>query len=500
MSVLGKILLLLSTLCFLFTFGFKLALSGWMPFMSGGLGFAGAFLVFGIIIDFKFYKNLIHSESLKFVMQSLGFIGVTIVFLVALNYMGYKSNKLIDITENKVNSFSEFTEKVVKDVPSTFYFKYFHADSERVKSFKAIVRAKVAKYQELNQNIKFESFSIYKNPAEAKKFKVGDEESTLFAVFGDRVQRIADLSEATVTNAILRLTKEPKKIYFLYGHGEKQLNDETGYGLSRFKLEMERLHYELVSLGSLDIPKDAAFLAIIGPRMSFTDGELQKIRDYILSGGSLFLAIDPGESHQLANLTKSFGVEFQNTFVFDKSTQASQSDLLVFVNPSASGHDLSQIVGTNKRPLFFMASPLKVYASDFSKMNVTPVLSFPQTSVSRVGVEEKSGKVTEGSQIAALITEAKLKGDKYFRVFVVGDSDFLSNQFFGQHANFDFSLNVMSYLSKDEDMVKLRPRKAKTTYFIVSQTQLNIYFLFFVLPFIALFFIVALFLKLRRLF
>ena len=147
-----------------------------------------------------------------------------------------------------------------------------------------------------------------------------------------------------------------------------------------------------------------------------------------------------------------------------------------------------------------MASPLKVYASDLSKMNVTPVLSFSPSSSSHQSMDASSPRVSQGAQLAALITEAKLNTGKYFRVFVVGDSDFLSNQFFSQHANFDFSLGLMSYLSKDEELMKYRARKPKTTYLLVTQAQMNIYYLFFVLPFIALFFIASIFLKLRRLF
>ncbi|MCJ8276572.1 MAG: Gldg family protein [Bdellovibrionales bacterium] len=500
MSLLSKVLLFLTVLCLVFVFGFKLALSGWMPFMEFGLGFAALFFVASIVIDYKFYKNFFRSESLHFVGQSFAFIIVTAVFLVALNYFTYTNNQIFDLTENKVNSLSELTMKVVDDIPGDFYFKYFYADSGQVKGYETIVKSKLARYQELNPKIHVESVSVYEDPAQAKKFKVNNEESALFAVFNDRIHRISELTEKTLTNAILKLTKDPKKIYFLQGHGERGLADETSFGLSRFKKEMERLHYELVPLDSLDIPKDAAFLAIVGPRLSFSDEERALLRDYVLSGGSLLMAIDPGESHGLANLTKSFGVEFQNAFTFDNSTQAGQLDLTVFVNPAKGNHELSRIVNSQKRPLFFMASPLKVYASDFSKMSVTPILSFSPSSTSHRSMEASSPRVSQWTELAAILTEAKLNTGQYFRVFVVGDSDFLSNQFFAQHANFDFSLGLISYLSKDEELMKYKARKPKTTYLLVTQAQMNIYYLFFVLPFIALFFIVSIFLKLRRLF
>ena len=53
----------------------------------------------------------------------------------------------------------------------------------------------------------------------------------------------------------------------------------------------------------------------------------------------------------------------------------------------------------------------------------------------------------------------------------------------------------MNYLSRDEDLLKLKPPRPKTTYLILSQTHLNLFILFFVLPMMGLFFLVALFLN-----
>ncbi|MCB0379458.1 MAG: Gldg family protein [Bdellovibrionales bacterium] len=500
MNALGKISLILSTLCFVLTFAFKLALSGWMPFMGFGLGFALFFFVFSILVNFSFYKNLVRSESTQFVAQSLGFIAVLVVFLVALNYMGARYNKVFDLTEGKVNSLTDFSQRVVTELKEPVTFHYFYSDAAKAQGFERIVKSMVNKYQELSPMVQYQGHSIFQEPELAKKFQVGNEESSLFIVFKDRIHRVTELSEPEVTSGILQLTSKAKVVYFTQNHGEKQLNGDNSFGLSHFRQEMERLHYQLRALTTDKVPEDAAFIAVVGPRKPFSDEELEGLRSYVRRGGGLLLAIDPGEAHDLAGLAKTFGIEFQNSFVFaGESKKAAQPELSVFVRSSGAHHDILNSLDDKNRPLWFMGSSLKLAPRELGGLKVTPLLAYPEQSISYQDIDPKSPVVQKGVQLAAAIVEGG-EGEKYQRVVVTGDSDFLSNQFFSQHGNFDFSLNLMAYLSKAKDIIGFRPHKAATTYLIMTQTQMNLYFLFFVVPFVLLFFIVALFLKLRRLF
>ena len=87
------------------------------------------------------------------------------------------------------------------------------------------------------------------------------------------------------------------------------------------KEQLERLHYQLDNLTDLRrIPEDAALLVIVGPRQQLLPQEAQLLEKYLRKGGSLLLALDPGESVGFESLLKAYGIQFQNDFIFDEQS------------------------------------------------------------------------------------------------------------------------------------------------------------------------------------
>src|SRR5690606_24320004 len=67
-----------------------------------------------------------------------------------------------------------------------------------------------------------------------------------------------------------------------------------------------------------EIPDDASVIAIVGPTRPLLDMELEKLRAFTGRGGRLLIAADPGQSHNLALLTKTYGIEFKNTYILSQ--------------------------------------------------------------------------------------------------------------------------------------------------------------------------------------
>ncbi len=499
MNALGKLSLILSLLCFLFTLGFKLALSGWIPFISVGFWFGLFFLLFALAINLQFLRSLLKSESLRFLGKSLLLLLASFAVVFFVNFIFYKKNLTVDITDNKIHSLSELSQALVKALPEPLYFYYFHVGNSKVRGFEPQVRAALEPYLALSSKLHFQSYSIFQRPDLAEKFKVGDEESSLFIEHRGRIQRLSGLDEASITNGILKVSKEAKRIYFLQSHDERKIEDNSTFGLKGMKEQLERLHYEIASLTNFDsVPEDIAILVMAGPRVRVSEADQSKIRDYILAGGALLVAIDPGEDHGLGPLLKSFGVEAQDVFLFTPEAQASQSNLLVLTHAGQSSHEVALGLAPGLNPALFISSSLQVLEQEGVK--VSPVLEHLPNSVARSDIDPASSVVKSHSLFAALLSEGLNEGNNYFRVATVADSDFMTNQFFSRPGNFDFILSLVTFLSKDEDLLKMQSPVPETTYLILTQTQLNLYFLFFVLPMCVLFFLVALFFKLRKLF
>ncbi len=499
MNRLGKLALLLSLFCFLMTFSLKIAFSGWMPYVGTGVGFGLFFLLFALVINIGFLKAVLKSESIHFLIKS--FVISTIVFfiLISVNVIFQQIDKKYDVTSNEIHSLPKLTQALVKALPDKLEFYYFHADNSKVKGFEKQVEKSLQPYIDLNSNISLQSFSIFKRPDLVKKFKVGDEESSLYAEYKGRIQRVSGLGPKEITNTLLKLTKPPKRIYFVESHGERSIEDDSTFGLKGLKDQLERLHYQVAKLSSLQVlPEDAVMIVLIGPRKPISETDRLILDGYLKNGGHLLIAVDPGEDHEINLLINEFGVHVPNNFVFSQQAQATQSDLLVLTHKGKSKHEISEALIPGENPALFISSTVDIiedYKEDFA---ISGVLEHLPNSVAKEDIKPESLVVADGVQYAAVVAEGLTA--PYFRLAVVGDSDFVTNQFYNRPGNFSFLLSLVAFLAKDEDLLRLKLPMAQTTYLVLTQTQMNLYFLFFVIPFCFLFFILAAFFKLRRLF
>jgi ABC-type uncharacterized transport system involved in gliding motility auxiliary subunit len=62
-------------------------------------------------------------------------------------------------------------------------------------------------------------------------------------------------------------------------------------------------------------------------------------------------------------------------------------------------------------------------------------------------------------------------GSSEQRIAVVGDADFLSNNYLGNGANLELGLNLLNWLSHDDNLISINPRSAPDTRLELSQTQ-----------------------------
>jgi len=105
------------------------------------------------------------------------------------------------------------------------------------------------------------------------------------------------------------------------------------------------------------------------------------------------------------------------------------------------------------------------------------------------------------AKVAAALIESRLdSSEKAGRLIVLGDSDIFTNQLVTQQDNFSLAVGLFNFLSQDSGVLNIAPKRAQTNYLLLSQTQLNFYFLFFILPVPLLFFLLAIVFRLRRAF
>ena len=84
--------------------------------------------------------------------------------------------------------------------------------------------------------------------------------------------------------------------------------------------------------------------------------------------------------------------------------------------------------------------------------------------------DEVSGPFTLGMTLARSLQSDAGKLQEQ-RIAVVGDADFLSNRYLGNGSNQDIGLNLLNWLSHDDQLIAISPRPAPDTQLDLSPLQ-----------------------------
>jgi ABC-type uncharacterized transport system involved in gliding motility auxiliary subunit len=141
------------------------------------------------------------------------------------------------------------------------------------------------------------------------------------------LQTVSDaerLSEVKLTNGIEQVTSDrTDTVYFLQGHGERSLEQLEG-GLSQAVSALKDKNFTAQPLNLADrseVPEDASLVVVAGPKRPLFEGEAQALRNYLSTGGSVLLMVDPDTNPELDSLLAEWGVKLDNQIAIDASGQ-----------------------------------------------------------------------------------------------------------------------------------------------------------------------------------
>jgi hypothetical protein len=356
------------------------------------------------------------------------------------------------------------------------------------------VKQALAIYLDNSPKIKLRFINSYVENVEAEKYlsTTGDRDKlVLFVEFKEKKVRVEEpFSEQNLTSAIIKATRQGQKtIYFLIGHGERDLNSESPEGLQMFKQRLESSSYIVKELNLIKvqaIPSDTDVLAIVGPKLQILDGEREIIKNYLAAGGKLFIAADPAESHQIALLTKVVGVEFRNNFIFDigiMKVMGRGIASIIGADFDGGSEITKKFIGQRGFTVFDKVSEVVAEPTPAEGIKLTELIRSPDTSflVNELrNVTSKDIKNPKAHSLAVL-SEGKLKlGDKSegttsdFSVVVFGDSDFIAQKDVINGFNLDVALNAVAYLAKEADLINIQPKQPKESVLVLTSTHFNI--------------------------
>lgn len=512
MSKIGKVSLLISGLFVLALGVTRLILGGWHNAMWAPLAIGLAFFCLAMVKDARFFYEFLTMRTTKHGMNMGALILIALVGLVSVNFLAVRYEKKFDWTSEGLNSLSEQSVKAAQGLKQDVELTLLFRKDQESASIERNVKDLVAMYQNASKKIKFSSHSVLTRPDLAQKLDFNAGAFGFFLVVGDRHFKIDQTTEEEITKALIKAGRDKKKvIYFTTGHGEKELEPRKPETISDLKQELESV-YEVKPLALFQvgnkIPADADAVAIIGPQQQFLEPELQALRDYARRGGHFLLALDPGTRHNLALLTKSFGVEFKNNYILDpRANIPGAGNIAALGSEFSKLNEITRSMPSGSFAIFLMASALAKAPDAPEGLIFDEIVKTEGPTVTANGLEPDAKMISQGQFAIVVTTKGRLPAGadatkepvgQEFSAVIAGDSDFLSNTLIGNNMNRDLAMNAFSSLAKDQDLISIRPKSPKGTKLELVGNQMPILFFGFLLPLPVLMFFTGGFVWWRR--
>ena len=237
-----------------------------------------------------------------------------VAILGLINFLGTRYNIRTDLTETSLFTLAPQSQEVVKNLEQPVTLLIFDANPN------PLDEQLLKNYQRQSKNFKFEYVNPNARPNLARKFGVQNF-GEIYLESGENQQLIQvinqqeRLSESKLTNGLLQISN-PKtyKVYFLQGHGERQLESGTGKISQAIQALADKSYVaEPLNLTqSPGIPDDAETVILAGPQQPLLDTEIQALQDYVSAGGNLLVMVDPGVDPELDALLQEWGVTLDN--------------------------------------------------------------------------------------------------------------------------------------------------------------------------------------------
>jgi gliding motility-associatede transport system auxiliary component len=421
---------------------------------------------------------------------------VVLGILVAINYIGARQNKRWDFTANKQFSLSDQTRSVLNKLDSPLQVMVFAKEDEFPR-----YQDKLREYEYVSKKVATEYIDPDKKPTVAKQNQIQQYGTIVFNYKG-RSERITSDTEQDLTTGIIKVvTGQQRKVYFTQGHGEKDTGgaDRDGYNAIAGALGHENYTIDkLVIAQAGSVPDDAAVVVVAGPRTDFFPQEIDALKKYLDKAGKLLLELDPPEkpdSPGMPNLTAlahDWGVDVNNDVVVDISGMGRLigTDASVPVAANYPSHKITErFTYLTAYPLARSVVPVsggvnghtaqtfvETSPNSWSETDVKGLLTSGKVSLDE-GKGDKKGPISIAAAVSAASTAADTKTatpdapKPETRVVIVGDSDFAANFALGIQGNRDLFMNMVGWLSQQENLISIRPKEAEDRRVTMTASQ-----------------------------
>lgn len=425
------------------------------------------------------------ARQTKYAAYATLYIIIVAAVLVVANVLANRYNKSYDATSNKRFSLSDQTLKILHDLKTDVNVTYFDKPS----GFPA-AKDLLDRYSNASTKVHVKYVDIYKNPTVARMAGVTKEGAAIVDM-GPKKEEAKTMDEQGMTGALIRELKGgTRTICNVEGSGEHRFDDTGKSGFSKMKDLVGRDNYQTKALNLLQtaqIPADCTVVIVGGPTGDYVQPEADALKNYVENGGRALIMMDPplkigrteiADNEPLANVLTGWGVTPEKDLILDLNpvgqimglgpqvplvTSYETQPIVNDLKGTATGFPLARSLDTKNTDKTTVEKLLGSSSSSFATKNLASA---------EVQIDEKNDKKGPLT-MAAAVTYKTGKANGQGRVVAVGNSGFAANSFIGFNGNRDLILNMMNWLSSDEDLISIRPKENEDRRINLSRAQMS---------------------------
>jgi ABC-type uncharacterized transport system involved in gliding motility auxiliary subunit len=424
-------------------------------------------------------RKLISSPSLR----NLLFVLLLLSIAGGLGYFANRHSVQRDLSFNDSNSLEAASINVLKQLNGAVNITVYATEQDaRLGDIRKIIREFLSLYQRYKPDIQLVFIDPEKEPEKARAARV-QLNGEMIIEYAGRSEHLTQINEQIVSSTLLRLAHtRDQTVMYLDGHGERKLDGIANFDLGAvFGAKLKQNGFRINSLNlalAQDVPGNTSVLVITQPQLDLMPGEIDKLLHYVERGGNLLWLVDAEPLHGLERLAERLDLLLPPGIVLDPAATEMNAPATWSLGATYPPHAITR--GFNLITAFPQARPLAWNeGTDWQHQVLVEVAA--RGWVSRTG-KPKFDKAhdTPGPAIIAAAMQRNIN-DREQRIVVVGNGAFLANSFAGNGGNVDLGVNMINWLSNEENLISLQPRASKDSKLNLSRIQLNVISIVFLL-------------------
>ena len=427
--------------------------------------FALSCLMIFFALHFETVKAFSGRRSTKMGLHSILTVLLLAAILAIVNFLAVRHSVRWDLSENQHFTLAPQTYRALRTLPRDVKITVFTREKDPGYQ---IFKERLESYRQASPKLTVEFIDPEKQPKIAQDYGIFRTDTAVFESNGQTI-RVSSPSEVELTGALLRISKDAKKrIVFVEGHSERNLEDKERNGLSIAKEALIKQGYDVDIISLLletAVPDDTTVLVLAGPRRIVTQEEQGLIRDYVEKGGHLLVLVDPDQETGLDPLLAHWGLGLGPGVLVDLQDRLAAGDLTSLLVRTFTEHDITQDLTS---PILFPLSRHITFDEQTGKdWDYVPLARTSANSWAETNMQGRVVSLNEEEDIKGPLPMAVALAPKHEpeegkprpALVVIGNSAFATNAYFNFPGNSDFFLHTAGWLADERDLIAIAPKE-----------------------------------------